>query len=194
MKRFAPVLALLLIACVSKDGLSAESSKYPAGNASSSIVVQEFADFQCPACRGAHNKIVLPLLEKHGRNIRFEFRHMPLRQIHPYAQEAAEASECAADQKKFWEFVDDTFENQERLKRDDLIARAEKIGVADMDLFERCVKSRIKRDAVQNDYDKGRKMGVSGTPTYFVNGKKVARNTIEEVTKMIEEKIRSQRL
>lgn len=149
---------------------------------------------QCPACKGAHSTIVAPLLKLQGRNIRYEFRHFPLRQIHAYAQEAAEASECAADQGKFWEFVDDNYENQEKLKRTDLIARAEKVGVADMDLFERCIKSRIKRDAVQADYDDGRKRGVSGTPTFFVQGKKVPRNTIDEITKAIQEAMSAQKL
>ena len=194
MRKLTHAFVLLLIACTSKEGLSAESNKYPIGNASSSIVVEEFADFQCPACRGAHEQISLPLLEKYGKNIRYEFHHMPLRQIHPFAQEAAEASECAADQEKFWEFVNDTFKNQELLKREDLIARGEKIGVTDVDLFERCIKSRIKRDAVQEDYDDGRGRGVSGTPTYFINEEKVARNTLEEITRIIEEKVRSQRL
>jgi protein-disulfide isomerase len=188
------LLSLLLAACVSKQGLSGESSRYPTGNPNSSILVEEFADLQCPACRGAHTTILKPLLQKHGSAIRYEFRHMPLRQIHAYAQEAAEAAECAADQGKFWEFVDDNYENQEKLARNDLVARAKKVGVANVELFERCVKSRIKKNTVLGDYEEGRERGVSGTPTFFVNGEKVERNTLEEIEKKISEKVRGQRL
>lgn len=193
-KLFLIGLLITLAGCISKEGLSAESTKPPTGNPNSSIVVEEFADLQCPACRGAHTQIVQPLLQKYGQNIRYEFRHFPLLQIHAYAQEAAEASECAADQGKFWEFVNDTYENQELLSRDDLIERAEKIGVSDMDLFRRCVQSRIKRDAVQKEYDDGHERGVRGTPTFFVSGERVARNTIEGISEMIDAKISKQKL
>jgi len=185
---------LLLVSCVSKEGLSAESSKPPAGNPQSSLLVEEFADLQCPSCKGAHTTLFKPLIEKYGSAIRYEFRHLPLRQIHAYAQEAAEAAECAADQGKFWEFVDDTYENQSRLGRKDLLARAEKVGVADGKLFERCVKSRIKRDAVQREYQEGVKRGVSGTPTFFIAGEKVGSNTLEALSAMIEEQTGKQKL
>jgi len=190
-----PLLGLLILsACINKEGLSAESTKPPTGNANSSILVEEFADLQCPACRGAHTQIVQPLLTKYGQNIRYEFRHFPLSQIHAFAQEAAEASECAADQGKFWEFVNDTYENQELLSRDDIITRAEKIGVSDMDLFRRCVQSRIKRDAVLNEYKDGHGRGVRGTPTFFVSGERVARNTIEGISEIIDAKVSGQKL
>ena len=195
MKKVLFTLSILALAgCISKEGLSAESTKPPTGNANSSILVEEFADLQCPACRGAHTQIVQPLLTKYGQNIRYEFRHFPLSQIHAFAQEAAEASECAADQGKFWEFVNDTYENQELLSRDDIITRAEKIGVNDMDLFRRCVQSRIKRDAVLNEYKDGHGRGVRGTPTFFVSGERVARNTIEGISEIIDAKVSGQKL
>lgn len=193
MKKFT-LVSLLLVACVSTEGLSAESSKPPTGNPASSLVVEEFADLQCPACKGAHTTLVKPLLEKYGQSIRYEFRHFPIRSIHAFAQEAAEAAECAADQGKFWEFVDDNYENQDKLSRADLTARAEKVGVADMDLFERCVKSRIKRDAVQAEYEDGIERGVTGTPTFFVAGEKAPANTLEALSALIDSKMSEQRL
>ncbi|MEK7136664.1 MAG: thioredoxin domain-containing protein [Patescibacteria group bacterium] len=185
---------LFLAACVSKEGLSAESSKTPTGNPNSSIVVIEYGDLQCPACKGAETTIVKPLLEKYGNVIRYEFRHFPLRQIHAFAQEAAEAAECAADQGKFWEFVRNTYENQEKLSRKDLLARAETVGVADTGLFARCMKSRIKRDAVQKEYEEGLERGVNSTPTFFVNDTKVERNTIDAISAAIEERVGAQKL
>lgn len=194
-KYFACIgLALTLTACVSKEGLSAESHKTPTGNPESSLLVEEFADLQCPACKGAQPAIVKPLLEKYGSAIRYEFRHFPLRQVHAFAEEAAEASECAADQGKFWEFVNDTYENQSKISRKDLFARGEKVGIKDRDLFERCIKSRIKRDAVQLDFVEGTKRGVNGTPTFFIAGEKAPSNTIEVIGKMIEERTGKQKL
>lgn len=194
MKKTLLIISLLLISCTSKEGLSAESSKPPTGNPESSLVVEEFADLQCPSCKGAHVTLFKPLLQKYGSTIRYEFRHFPIRQIHAYAQEAAEAAECAADQGKFWEFVDNTYENQAKLSRKDLLARAEKVGISHKDLFERCVKSRIKRDAVQREYQEGIKRGVSGTPTFFVAGEKAASNTLDALSSMIEEKTGRQKL
>jgi protein-disulfide isomerase len=194
MKKLLPLSLLLLAACVSREGLSPESSKSPTGNPASSLIVEEFADLQCPACKGAHTTLVKPILEKYGQNIRYEFHHFPLRAIHAYAQEAAEAAECAADQGRFWEFVDDNYENQGALARADLLARAGKVGVADMKLFERCIKSRIKRDAVQAEYEDGVDRGVTGTPTFFIAGEKAPTNTLEALGTLIETKMNQQRL
>jgi protein-disulfide isomerase len=196
---FLPLLAisLLLAACVSREGLSAASMKPPRGNPQSSLVLEEYGDLQCPACQGAHDQIVKPLLQKYGSIVRYEFRHFPIRSIHAYAQEAAEAAECAADQGKFWEFVDDVYrspESQKKLTRSDHSARIETLGIADLDLFRRCLKSRIKRDAVQREFDEGKNRGVQGTPTFFVAGKKVERNNLEEISKLIEERLGAPKL
>lgn len=182
----------LLSACgVDTSGISPSSSRgpHPKTNISATVRVEEFGDLQCPACQGAQSKIVKPLIEKYGSQIRFEFKHFPIRSIHAFAQEAAEAAECAADQGKFWEFIEDTYEskeNQQKLSRKDLIARAEKVGVVDIELFQRCAKSRIKRDAVQADYKEGLKRGVAGTPTFFVGSEKVQSNTLEALGAAIE--------
>lgn len=185
---------LSLSACTNMAGLSSDSSRPPAGNPKSSIIVEEFSDFQCPACRGAHIQVAKPLLEKYGRSIRYEFNHFPLRQIHPFAQKAAEAAECAADQGKFWEFVDDSFENQSQLSENDLVARAQKVGVTDVELFSRCLKSGIKKDVVDADYQEGQQRGVRGTPTFFVSGVHVPRHTLEAISLMIEERMSKQKL
>jgi len=97
---------LLLIGCTNTTGLSDESSREPAGNASAAVIVMEFSDLQCPACKLVHAQVTKPLLQNYGNKIRFEFKHFPLRNIHTYALSAAMASECAADQGKFWEFID----------------------------------------------------------------------------------------
>lgn len=176
MKRLLLLTPIFLLAACSVDttGLSKESSRlpHPDSNENSAIVVQEFADIQCPACKAAHIGIVKPLIEEQGSQIRYEFMHFPLSSIHRYALEAAQAAECAADQGKFWEFIDIAYENQEDLNSEQLNVWATELGL-DFELFSRCLRSGIKKDLVLDEYSKGRDMGVRGTPTFFVNGNPV---------------------
>lgn len=172
---FTAITCVLLAACTQTipDDISTELSSSPKGNANSPILVQEFADLQCPACRSAHTSVKEPLLAQYGSQIQFEFVHFPLRQIHRYALPAAMAAECAADQGRFWEYIDHVFENQDTLTGNMLDEYAVAVGVPDMDLFNRCVESEAKREGVLANYEQGRKAEVTGTPTFFVNGVKV---------------------
>lgn len=176
MKRFLPLLtlSLLLAACVDTTGLSAESSRvsHPKSNLNAAVVVEEYGDLQCPSCKAAHSVVVQPMLAQYGSQIRYDFHQFPLASLHRYAMDAAEASECAADQGKFWEFVDVAFEKQEQLSPSALDTWGKELGL-DTDLYARCRDSHIKREMIQAEYDTGRTLGVSGTPTFFVNGKKV---------------------
>ncbi len=162
-------LTLLLAACVDTTGISADSTRSPRGNANGVVIVAEFADLQCPACRAAHTTINNVLTEKYGAQVRFEFHHFPLQSLHRFAMTLAEASECAADQGKFWEFVDLNYDKQPELVKGSAVAWAQELGL-DMDLFNRCTTSHIKRDLILAEYDEGAGLGVKGTPTYFVNG------------------------
>ena len=166
------IVTLALVACVDTTGLSKESSRTPKGNPNAAVVVTEFADLQCPACQAAHMTFNGPLLEKYGNKIRFDFMHFPLQSLHRYALDAAMAAECAADQGKFWEFVDTAYVNQKDLSRDAIKTWAENLQL-DMDLFNRCTASKIKKDTILDDYETGKQQGVGGTPTYFVNGVRV---------------------
>ncbi len=188
MKRFfiVSVLTLGLVACgVDTTGLSKDSSRTPAGNPDAAITVVEYADLQCPACRTANQTIVQPLVKQYGSEIRYEFRHFPLRTIHQYTMDLAETAECAADQGKFWEYLDTAFEKQPELTKSSVRQWAADLGL-DMPLLDRCVKSHIKRDEILADYQKGLDEGVEGTPTFFVNGKKVNSN-LDAITAAIEE-------
>lgn len=174
---------ILFTACVDTTSISAESSRMPRGNPDAGVTILEFADLQCPACRAAQELVVKPLIEKEGARVRLVLKHFPLQQIHRFALEAAEAAECAADQGKFWEFVDLAYE-----KQDDLNSKALRTWAAELelnvDLFDRCVRSHIKRPFVLSEYDEGTRGGVRGTPTFFVNGVQV-QATMEALTKAI---------
>lgn len=173
---------LLLVACDPAE--QTPSTRVPTGNPNAGIVVQEFADIQCPACKAAQSGIVHPILEKYGQAIRYEFMHFPLQSSHRYALIAGEASECAADQGKFWEFIDHAYENQSELNEDVLPEWAEELGL-NVDTFKSCLNSHEKRDIVLNDYKKGRDLNVQGTPTFFVNGQLV-QNGLETLSAAIE--------
>lgn len=184
----APALALsllTLVACVDTTGLSPDSKRTARGNPDAPVVVAEFADLQCPACAAAQDQILKPLLQKYGQQVRFELHHYPLQSIHRYARDLAEASECAADQGKFWEFVDLAFEQQKDLEKGIWTQWAASLKL-DTALFDRCVASHIKRKTVLADYDQGEKLGVQGTPTFMVNGTKV-KATLPDISGAIDQ-------
>jgi protein-disulfide isomerase len=171
---FIALAAVTLVACgVDTTGLSPDSSRTSLGSSSASVTVTEYADLQCPACKSAHALITKPFLEKYGNRIRFDFMHFPLQRAHVHALEAAMASECAADQGKFWEFLDLNYTNQEKLSSAALREWAAVLKL-DTTLFDRCVSSGIKKKTVLSDYADGEKLGVNSTPTFFVNGSKVS--------------------
>ncbi|MDA1208575.1 MAG: thioredoxin domain-containing protein [bacterium] len=172
MKHYLHLTIALLLLSACSDSSSDISSRTPKGNPNAAVVITEYADLQCPACSAAHKSITAPLLEKYGNSIALVHMHFPLRSIHRYALDASEASECAADQGKFWEFVDIAFENQKDLSLDVLDAWAEELNL-DLAAFGKCMKSHAKRDTVLADYEMGRKAEVAGTPSFFVNDKKV---------------------
>lgn len=179
--------SLFLVACTSIDttGITSDSTKVPKGNPSASIVVTEFADIQCPACKGAHALITLPLLQKYGSKIRFDYKHFPLRSIHPYALKAAQATECAADQGKFWEYLAHSYEHQEELSKSPYEDWAKALSL-DTGLFHRCLESGIKEKAVLADVEQGTSLKVNSTPSFFVNGVRIVTNNLAEFDAAIE--------
>ncbi|MFH1867252.1 MAG: DsbA family protein [Patescibacteria group bacterium] len=141
------------------------------GNASAGIVIEEFSDFQCPACKsaGLASKEVVAAF---GDQIAFYYKHFPLTTIHPYALRAAMASECANDQGKFWEYHDTLFANQPKFSQNELIGYAGDLEL-DVESFTACLKSRAKNDLVREDMKEGDRRNVRSTPSFFVNGEQV---------------------
>lgn len=142
------------------------------GNSGVPVTIVEYSDFQCPFCASFH-PTVQQILADYPNQVRWVYRHFPLDQIHPQARPAAEASECAAEQEKFWEFSDGLFENQEKLGKDFYKQLAENLGL-DIDQFNNCVSSKKYKDKVEADYQGGIKAGVRGTPASFVNGELIS--------------------
>ncbi|MFQ5528728.1 MAG: DsbA family protein [Gemmatimonadota bacterium] len=132
----------------------------------------EFTDYECPFCRRFHETTYPELRRRYEGRVKWVVRNYPLTQIHPNAALAAEAAECALEQDRFWEYHDVLFEHHDRLGRSDLKEYARELGL-DGEAFDGCLDSREKRSLVQNDLRDGYRFGVTGTPTFFINGQVV---------------------
>ena len=138
------------------------------GNPKAPVTVVEFGDFECPACREA--EISAAKIRKHfGDRIRFAFRQFPLQGIHPQAEKAAEASECAAQQGKFWQAVDMFYQHQTDLSPAALNRYAGELGLNSRE-FVGCLQKGKMESRVAQDIRDGEALGVHATPTFFIDG------------------------
>jgi Na+/H+ antiporter NhaA len=139
------------------------------GPMESLVTLVEYGDFECPYC-GQAEPVVRDLLKEFG-DVRYVWRHLPLSDVHPNAQLAAEAAEAAGSQGAFWEMHDLLFEHQDALRPSDLTSYAEQLGL-DVDRFTDDLRGHAGAAQVADDVDSADLSGVSGTPTFFVNGRR----------------------
>jgi protein-disulfide isomerase/rhodanese-related sulfurtransferase len=147
------------------------------GNLQAALTVVEFGDIQCPACKRAE-EATRAMRAKYGDRVKFVFRHMPLPSLHPHALKAAEATECAAAQGKFWEGLERFYAGQDDLSEESLVRYAGEMGL-DKGQFRACLASGSMAGRVQKDADDARMLGLRATPTFFV-GSQVIEGPIEE--------------
>lgn len=138
------------------------------GPANAPVTIVEFSDYQCPYCKLFYDETLPQIRQTYEGQIRFVYRDFPLARIHPHSQKAAEASECADDQGRFWNYHDLLWANQTALDVDSLKAYAAQLGL-DAATFDDCLDSGKNAQEVQNDYSDGVSYGVTGTPTFFIN-------------------------
>lgn len=141
------------------------------GNPQAVVTLVEFGDLQCPSCVAAEPEM-RELRQRYGDRVRFVFRQFPLEQVHQYALRAAEASECAAQQGKFWEAVDRFYLANGDLKDESLERYAGELGL-DTTKFHDCLSSGAARPIIQRDSEDGRALGVRGTPTFFLGTQRI---------------------
>ena len=139
------------------------------GPRESLITMVEYGDFECPYC-GQAEPIVREFLTDHV-DVRYVWRHLPLSDVHPQAQLAAEASEAAANQGKFWEMHDLLLTRQDRLRLPDLVNYATELGL-DVKQFKDEMSRHANASRVADDLDSASLSAVSGTPTFFINGRR----------------------
>jgi len=143
------------------------------GDPKAPVTIVSFEDYQCPFCKRSFDQ-TFPLLKKEyidTGKVKYVYRDFPL-SFHPQAQAAAEAGECADDQGKFWEYHDALFQNQQSLSSALYSQLAGQLGL-DVEEFDQCLQSGKFTQEVQNDFAYGSSVGVSGTPTFFINGIKL---------------------
>ena len=134
------------------------------------VTLVEFTDYQCPYCARYFKETYGDLLAANAGKLRYVVRNFPVSSLHPNAQKAAEAAECAFAQGKFWEYHDVLFERSPRIPLDSLKHFAERLGL-NTKRFNACLDSGEKESTVERDLKDGRRYGVRGTPTFFINGR-----------------------
>lgn len=134
------------------------------------VQVIGFEDFRCGYCKRFNDDTVAPLLEAYGDSVQFVFRDYPI--LGQDSVDSALAGACAHDQGVFWEFHDRFYSNQSDLTRDAFIRYATELEL-DLEQFTACYDTREHEQSVYNDFIEGRDLGISGTPTFFVNGRRV---------------------
>lgn len=166
-----------------------EVKQYIKGNPDAAVVLTEYSDFQCPAC-GQFYPVVKELLETHGDDLALEYKHFPLISVHPFAVPAAKAAEAAGQQGKFFEMHDKLFENQQIWSRAAnprafFSQYAEEIGL-DVELFNRHYRASILEEKIEGEFNEARELGLTGTPSFLLNGERLQFETFEEFTTAIE--------
>jgi len=150
-----------------------------AGDPNAAVTVVEFGDFECPVC-GREEPMTRELRAKYGHQIRFVFRQFPLIHTHKFSARMAEASECAAEQGKFWEAVERIYANQDDASEEGLKRDAAAIGL-DADKFNQCMARGAATARVNRDREDGLALGVVATPTFFVG-----RHPVDDVPDLAE--------
>ena len=134
------------------------------------VTLVEYGDYQCPYC-GQAEVVIRELLESFGDDLRYVWRHLPLNDVHPNAQMAAEAAEAAAGQGAFWGMHDKLLQHQDELAPPGLTRFAEELGL-DVDRFWDDLRHRLHEPRVAEDVASADSSGVAGTPTFFINGRR----------------------
>jgi|SRR5262245_51363456 len=138
------------------------------GSEDAAVTLVRYGDFECAYC-GAAYFIIKEIQARMGKRLCFVFRHFPITALHPHARQAAEASEAAAAQGKFWQMHDLLYENQMRLSQQDLRIYAGMLGL-DIERFDNEVAEHVHAARIREDFMSGVRSGVNGTPTFYING------------------------
>ena len=159
------------------------------GDAKALVTIVEFTDFECPSCAKQH-PVLERIVNEFGDRVRLVVRDFPLSQ-HANARKAAEAAEAAREQGKYWEYVSVLFRNQSALGVDKLRQYATEVGL-DRAKFDASLDSGKFSEKVQRDLIDGRKLGINGTPTLYINGKRISDNSYASLKSAIEAALKAE--
>ena len=179
--------AFLILVALGGSGIVSSGAEVSLSASDPEVTLEIFSDFQCPYCKMsalAARKVARNGVE--GVRTTVDFRNFPLN-IHPFAQLGAQAASAAGEQGKFWEMHDVLFANQKALQRPDLLRYAESLKL-DMARFQKDLDSDAIKKRIEADKAEGVKLGVRGTPTFFINGKKyTGTRTYEQLAKLVKD-------
>jgi len=150
------------------------SGTHVKGDPSAPVLIVEYSDFQCPFC-AEFWRSTLPSIERDfisTGKARLAYKHFPIENIHPLAETAAEAAECAGEQGKFWEYHDLLFANQRSLSDEPFASFAANLSL-DLSEFNACLEGRRKAEVVAAHQAEALSNGVRGTPTFLINGRQI---------------------
>ncbi len=140
------------------------------GPATARVTLVEYGDYECPSCLNAQ-PVVRQLIAHFGDRLRVVFRHYPQSGVHPRASAAAEAAEAAGGQGRFWDMHEALYKNHQQLADVDLTHLALRIGL-DVYKFQQATSTGLYAPRVRGDHDGGTASGVTGTPAFFINGRR----------------------
>ena len=159
------------------------------GPARADVTIVEYSDFQCPFCARVVSTLT-QLIDRYDGRVNLVYKHMPLRNIHPEAAAAAAAAEAAGLQGKFWEMHDRIFRHQRELSDARYVEWARELGL-DLERFERDRKSEAVQKRIMRDEEEAARLGVSGTPAFFINGRFLSgAQPIEAFQRVIDEELK----
>jgi len=142
------------------------------GSEKAPVTIVKFEDFECPFCKSVQPTLAA-VLKKYDGKVRLVHKDLPLEQIHPHAQLAAEAARCAGEQGKFWDYHDALYQNAPKLGPAELKNYAKQVGLTATP-FDQCLTSGKYKAVVQKDLSEGAKLGLTGTPSFFINGRQIS--------------------
>jgi protein-disulfide isomerase len=138
------------------------------GPADAAVTLVQYGDYECPYCGEAY-PVVQEVQRRMGERLRFVFRNFPISTSHPHAEQAAEAAEAADAQGRFWNMHDLLYENQRRLRDEDLREYATQLEL-DLERFDKELSEHVHAARIHEDFMSGVRSGVNGTPTFYING------------------------
>jgi protein-disulfide isomerase len=156
------------------------------------VTIVKFEDFQCPYCKTVQ-LTYQELLKRYNGKVRLVHKDLPLDSIHPQARQAAEAARCAGEQGKFWEYHDKLYANSPKAGVEELKSYAKELGL-NVASFDQCVASGKFKGLVQKDLSEGAQLGLTGTPTFFINGRELSgAQPVEALAAIIDEELSQQK-
>jgi protein-disulfide isomerase len=167
--------------------VSADGAPYK-GGAKAAVTIVKFEDFQCPFCKQVQPTFE-KLLARYRDKIKLAHRDFPIDSLHPQARLAHEAARCANEQGKFWAYHDKVYANSSKVGVEDLKSYAKEVGL-DQTKFDQCVDAGKFKSAVQKDVEEGTRLGVTGTPAFFINGRLISgAQSLENFARVIDDEL-----